>query len=1009
MALVANSSVWAQFDTLRFERYTTLEGLSDNVVNSITQDEEGYIWIGTVNGLNRFDGTEFKNHYQGQKPLFLPGNYIFKNKKLRDKSIGIVTRKGFQKINTKTFLSETFALKDTTVFYTYLNDFFDAIELSDGRIAVTSRTGFYVFNQNRTLDFRFDYYKANDLGVKRIAFGQDIFQINANELLVYTDHSLAHFNCKTNTYREIDKTSRDYNPFMPSEKNWTLRQQMNQDEYFFLPFEKDSIYYYNKTLDKKIASPLPFSSASELYWASHIFQLDDTSFAINGRYAGMYVFHLNRKNGKLSFQNSKQLLEYRCNWLFRDSESRLWIGTDNGVLKEKKAKPYVSSWVFYNPKETKANAYFDNVLQTNGLLFMSRFAREDGLCVIDANTMALKKTISFFGKSEWNTIISMQNYYTDTLWLSCRLGIIWLNTRNLTYGTVNLPESLKGIALQLGPPDSGGNAWLCGVMKNLACFYNTKTRNFKQYNSKTKPAFLLSRPKTILSDSDNNTWFVGHGLCRYNLKKDSFDKTILTYAGQNKFEDNVTCATADKYGSLWFHAVENGLLKYTIHTNTYEVYTVNNGLPSNILHVLSPVIDDQLWLGMGQKLVNFNINTKTATVFDQSDGLPQENFTGSNMFYNSEKKQLYVAMNNRLVSFNAVLPNLNPSNSRLIIDELLINGDSTLHHVADTIQVRYNQNNLSLKLNMLDFEFSKSYAFFYTFDNLKEMALPQGAVIHLSNIEPGEHTLALRAVGKYNQALHKHIFIHIEPPFWQMWWFIVSFSLLSGCLILLFIRYQFKKMKRESMLNQQLAEFELKALHAQMNPHFIFNCLNSIKALILNNRNHEASQYLSRFSNLVRQNLDHSRKQFLTLQQNIDYIRQYLGIEAIRFTDLNFEIIISPEIDTGEIKIAPMLLQPLIENAIWHGLQGSSGEKHLTIRFKLNEPAIVCEIEDNGVGINNTLNARKDEHNSIGLTNIFQRIALLNEKYSLHYELTLTDKSSSGSKGTLVILSFHSF
>lgn len=1005
------SQAYAQLDTLLFEKYSVAEGLSDNVVNSIIQDEEGYIWIGTVNGLNRFDGDKFQNHYQAQKPLLLPGSYIFKNKKLKNSSIGIVTRKGFHKINTKTYTSQIFSLKDSTVFYTYLNDFFDALELEDGRIAITSRTGFYLFKPDGTLDFRYDYYTAKDLGSKRIAYGQDIFQISTDELLIYTDRLLAHFNCKTKTYRELEKTSQEFQHFLPSEKNWTIRQQLSQTEYFFLSIEKDSLYYYNSTQEEKIASPLTFSSASELYWASHIFQLNDTSFAINGRYAGVYVFYLNKRNGKITFKNKKQLVEYRCNWLYKDNESRLWIATDNGLLKQKTVQPYVSSWVFYNPKETQANAYFDNVLQINGSLFMSRYAHEDGLCVIDAKTMQLKKTISFFGKSEWNTIISMQKYHADTLWLSCRLGVIWLNTTNLSYGKINLPESLTGIALQLGPPDSIGNAWLCGLMKNLACFYNFKTRDFKLYNSKTKPAFLLSRPKTILSDNKNNTWFVGHGLCRYNLKKDSFDKNISTYEGQNKFEDNITCATADKYGSIWFHAVENGLLRYTIRDEKYEIYTVNNGLPSNVIHLLSPIVEDQLWLGMGQKLVNFNLNSKSITVFDQTDGLPKENFTGSNMFYNSTTKRMYTAMNNRLISFNAVLPQSRPSFKSILVDELIINGDSILYQVNDTLQLQYQQNNLSFKLNVIDYEFPKSYRYFYSLNTLKETALHQEALIHLNNLAPGEHTLLLRAIGKYNQTLFKTISIRIQPPFWQTWWFIVPFTLVLVCLLLLFIRFQFRKMKREGLLNQQLSEFELKALHAQMNPHFIFNCLNSIKALILNNRNQEASQYLSRFSSLVRQNLDHSRKQFLTLQQNIDYIRQYLDIEAIRFTDLNFDIVIAPELDTTDIKIAPMLLQPLIENAIWHGLQSSTTRKNLTVRFKLNDPKIICEIEDNGVGINKTLGYHKEEHTSIGLVNILQRIALLNEKYNLHYELIINDRSElePDGKGTLVVLSFLSF
>ena len=201
------------------------------------------------------------------------------------------------------------------------------------------------------------------------------------------------------------------------------------------------------------------------------------------------------------------------------------------------------------------------------------------------------------------------------------------------------------------------------------------------------------------------------------------------------------------------------------------------------------------------------------------------------------------------------------------------------------------------------------------------------------------------------------------------------------------------KINREVSLNQQLSEFELKALHAQMNPHFIFNCLNSIKALIMYKRNEEATAYLGKFSSLVRLNLDHSRKQFLTLKQNIDYIKQYIEIEVIRFNDLEFEIHVAPEIDKDEVKIAPMLLQPLIENAIWHGLQPMENCKKLIITFNIKNERLICEINDNGVGINKTMVLPKKDHTSLGIDNIQKRINLLNEKYNLNYILEIKDKS----------------
>jgi len=205
-------------------------------------------------------------------------------------------------------------------------------------------------------------------------------------------------------------------------------------------------------------------------------------------------------------------------------------------------------------------------------------------------------------------------------------------------------------------------------------------------------------------------------------------------------------------------------------------------------------------------------------------------------------------------------------------------------------------------------------------------------------------------------------------------------------------------------LDQQLAEYEMKALHAQMNPHFIFNSLNSIKEMILHQDTRNASLYLSRFAQLIRLNLEHSRKTFITLRQNIEYLESYLEMEQLRFADFNYHIGIRGEIDVDEIRIAPMLIQPLVENAIWHGLLPNSGNKQLNILFYIDEEKLVCEIEDNGIGIRRSLLNKNDlqqMHTSMGIGNIRQRIAILNEKYRISCSLSIRDKSEiSGAMDT---------
>src|SRR5580698_974630 len=135
----------------------------------------------------------------------------------------------------------------------------------------------------------------------------------------------------------------------------------------------------------------------------------------------------------------------------------------------------------------------------------------------------------------------------------------------------------------------------------------------------------------------------------------------------------------------------------------------------------------------------------------------------------------------------------------------------------------------------------------------------------------------------------------------------------------------------------------MKALHAQMNPHFIFNALNSIREMILQDDNQNASRYLTRFARLIRLTLEHSKQTFITLHQHIEYLESYLEMELLRFADFTYHIEISPGIERNDIRIAPMLIQPLVENAIWHGLRPKQGEKRLDIRFYVSCHQLICE------------------------------------------------------------------
>ena len=221
------------------------------------------------------------------------------------------------------------------------------------------------------------------------------------------------------------------------------------------------------------------------------------------------------------------------------------------------------------------------------------------------------------------------------------------------------------------------------------------------------------------------------------------------------------------------------------------------------------------------------------------------------------------------------------------------------------------------------------------------------------------------------------------------------------------------KQQELANINLQLAEARLSALQSQMNPHFVFNALNSIKWMILDGNNEKASRYLSKFASMIRMTLDHSKDVFVTLDENIRYLKTYLEMEQLRFDEsFTYSIDVGSNIDTAETAIPSMMIQPIVENAIWHGLTQSESAKKVTIKFTQEENTLTCTVEDNGIGIIKSEKLKEKTHNphrSVGLENLQNRVKIMNEKYDMDCSLTITDlkKIDRKSSGTRVVLRFN--
>ncbi|MGZ8558583.1 MAG: histidine kinase, partial [Chitinophagaceae bacterium] len=946
-------------------------------------------------------------------------------KKFGAHQLGVLCHSGFKMINTKDLSFRNYYISDSTAFTTIRNQAWDAAELPNNSLALTTASGFYVFSGEGDIVFRHDAYSLNDIGRKRILYGRDIFSVtNSEYLILLEENKLALFNAEKRIFHEISKEQKQWASFFPlvpnDEDGFISHYQVSSNEFISVHFLQNKIVYYNKTTDQIITSPLLVPTI-EFSWESKITMLDDTSFAINGGHFGFYICHINRQTGKIKTDGKKFLGSHKIQCLFMDKDKRLWVGTSKGVLQQKLVAPLMKSYLYQPSPTDSITGGFTTAYRHKNKLYVGRFSRNQGLVIIDTATMQVSKTIGFYEKDNmWNEIRSIQMYHPDTLWIGTNAGLLWLDTRTDNYGKLNSPVKDEKILFSelnmMAPPRIDGYAWLIGPLSGLVARYHIATRTFTFFTSTTIPALPFEKVKSIAYDSYGDVWIGGHSLARWNNQQQTFDTLIRVYGGANKYNDDILTLTADGNGSLWLHNAENGLLQYRIQEKKFVAYTRKDGLPSEALETFSPVINNMLWIGSANHLTHFNTLTKKFIVYDHTDGFPDESPKSRRIYFDEARGKLYMYCKFWLVEFPVVPPTGNKSGSEILVHEIRINNDHSFFYPDGILQLKPSENNLSISFSVIDYE-RNNYGFAYKLNEDENWtSLNEQRNINLTALSSGRYHIQLKATGKSGEEKLKEIGFEINPPFWKTIWFLAGCGLLITGTLYYVYRRRIRKIREWANLDKQLARTEMKALHAQMNPHFISNSLNSIREMILSDENKEASHFIAKFAHLIRVTLEQSTQSFISLRNTIDYLQRYVEMEKIRNSNFACEITTDEKLDLDETILPPMLIQPFVENAIWHGAPGKGKSIKINIDFKRYQAPngqntqLACIIEDNGIGINESLKNKMDSdvmHQSVGIENINNRIRLLNEKYKLQCSVTIEDKSNlhnySGT-GTVVTL-----
>ncbi|CAN5427875.1 hypothetical protein BH09BAC4_BH09BAC4_10450 [soil metagenome] len=362
--------------------------------------------------------------------------------------------------------------------------------------------------------------------------------------------------------------------------------------------------------------------------------------------------------------------------------------------------------------------------------------------------------------------------------------------------------------------------------------------------------------------------------------------------------------------------------------------------------------DGNLWFSTNEGVHIANPETHAIRYLTTIEGLHSNAPVG---FFYSPANELFLGHINAINVLNVKQINNQVTIPQIALSSVEVKGKTLSQDLTDEIILQPDENSISFNFSTLNFEPTSQNLYSYQLEGFEPNWVDMGNqhTVSFTNLPAKSYVLHVRSSNGSGVQSDKPLAIRltIKPYFTNGWFFRTLIGLAIAGLVVGMMRWRVNTLAERNQLDLQIAEWRLKALQSQMNPHFLFNSLNSVQNYLLTNRGVEGAKYLSKFSKLVRRIMENSNHQYLSFEKIIDTLRMYVEIESFRF---NHEFTYSFDIEENDVlmdaQLPPMLLQPYVENAIWHGLMPKEGEKKLKITARVEQNHLVCTIEDNGVG-----------------------------------------------------------
>lgn len=954
-----------------FRNYTTDDGLASPEVHDIIQDNKGYIWIATDNGVSRFDGYQFKN-YSAKEGL--NNNVIFHLQADEQDRVWMQTMSG----------KMYYYCQDSIYPYTF-NHIFEQYHPYLPQGFIMSENGWSYFALSDLGLLRIDPEGRHEIMNRKHSNSVMLLESPEHDQTLYSiasNASLEKFGMPTQNQKDtlrmaIFSDSLEWEYKIKVTVGTTRSSGFSDKQYQFFDFRKELFVFRDHQFQAKY--PLP-AKAAVLTMKDSIFWL-----GLNDKF-GVRAY---RGFSNLS-QNKYQtyLTNHSISAVCRDRLGGYWFGSlQSGIFYA----PNLGLEVVERPGESANEQVLSLEQWYGGQLLMGT---DEG----SVYAMPPSGDIRQLTTGQSPIFDLYHSRYDSSVWITGRPFRIYQSgtTRELSYRPdLGVKNMVSGKKLHYSQ-DSSYLFSLTSIGLEIIDIQSEQVI-YTTGNSPNQERFI-----TAFQDPQNRIWIGStRGLLEYRDGK--FERNSIKH---DELRIRIEAIDQLDDGTLVLGTKGNGLVLWK---DSITVIDENWGLTSNMIENLAVDDRQQIWAGTlnGLNVLSKQSGEWRVKRFTMAHGLP------SNEIHDlcAINDRMYVATSRGLVK----LPLGNNTQADLtkpFFESILVNGRSM--GPAEMQDLTPNERNIQLQFVCLNFKFKENIPYRYRLTSDPEWSYTLNRSVNYASLSPGNYLFEVQAQnedGNWSDSLS--LPFSISLPVWQRWWFILlSAAVLIG-LVYYWYRMRLHRLQKEAGIEREINELQRSALQAQMNPHFIFNCLNSIQNFIASGDKTSAMEYLSRFATLVRTTLNASVEPAISLQDEVQILENYLELEKLRFGKrFEYEIRIDPQLDPFDTMLPPLLVQPFVENAIIHGFnfEDRSRAGNIFLAYELVDDLLQITIRDNGIGIEQSRrNKEGKEHlrTSLGMSITRKRLSLQKQAQEQQYlmirELTEPDGSPGGTEITIRI------